>query len=104
MAAVRSNWLEAFALAVKVCTDRYPEDFGAIDNWQAYEAKVEALRSQRDELFRRIAKECSGSDLDVKDAGQGMAIISFAMTQGEVSLHPMSDTGERLVNWMMSRR
>lgn len=102
MATVRSNYFEMFAVAVKQCADKYPECFGTLDNYGVYQERVTRLREKCTALNKRIAKECHGDDLDVRDAGRGMAIVSFAMTGGEIPLYPVTDAGERLVDWVLN--
>lgn len=102
MATVQSNYFEMFALAAVIAENKYPDNFGTITDWAAHEAYIKHLRATCAALYLEIATECRGSDLSVKDAGRGMAYVTFAMTDGEVSLYPTRDAGSRLVDWVLN--
>lgn len=102
MGGHQTNYFEMFALAVKICGDRHPEAFGTIENWPAYQAQVRHIRDTVAAMNVMITTEVKGSDLHIVDGGNGTARVTFTLSDGEVSLYPVKDAGERLVNWVLN--
>jgi hypothetical protein len=102
LATIHNSPMELFALGVKQAAERFPEDFGTVENWDAAERRFTDLQTRQRDLFRRIEREPSLEDLTVDlqappDARN--ARVGFAITGGAVP--PGDDAGQRLVAWLL---
>jgi hypothetical protein len=98
-----SLW-EAWALALQDCQARYPHAFGTVRDPQAWRATLDELSAKRDELFTRISSGYYPDDIQIQHVrDDGYALISFALSEGAVTLGPVDSAGERLVNFLLSK-
>ena len=100
--AMRSSLIEAFALAARNVARTTPEAFGECEDARAGEQELIELTLKRDQLFERLEKEFSASDLDFSEPdSQGNSRVTLKVSNGAIPIGPR--LGERLVHWHLKQ-
>jgi len=104
LAVLGSSTFELAALAAKVATEKFPQDFGTCENIGEHEKRLLALGLKRDELYEQISEEVGTADIVTSAPdSEGRVTQTFACSHGLVSLHPKDNAGERLISWMLNQ-
>jgi hypothetical protein len=96
----------AFALAVRHAANRYPDRFGVIDDWQAYQKTLDDLRNEYQSALVDINFGIADLIVDYdsvsnEERARGLCRVSFSCTSGEVTLG--QNWRQRLVNWQLAK-
>ena len=93
-----ADLFQLFAVGVMYAGDRFPERFGAIDDWDKHQERIKTLERARDEAFTALERDYEIQDLDFSEPdAHGNVRVSFKLTSGAV--HVGLDVAPRLVAW-----
>ena len=100
--AVHATGQELLALGARQAARRHPEKFGTIENFDSYNSQIKELEATRARLNAK-AMECWGpQDVLMGDVRRDSSVfIAWKLSEGIVSVAPLQDAAERLVNWLL---
>ena len=94
----------AWAIAIENVRDRHPEKFGLVSDPEQWQDKLDNLKIRREELFQKIGESFESDDLEVSDIrSDGRALVTARLSEGKVSIGPLHDFAERLVNFLLQQ-
>jgi hypothetical protein len=98
------SYAELFCVAAQVIGEMNPECFGSCDDPKDWEKRVNALKKRQGELFATVASSLSAEELHIGPLDRnGMAMVSFKLSDGNVPIAPQDNSGERLVNYLIAK-
>jgi len=96
---------ELFAVAVQIAGEDYPELFGSEESTSHIDNELATLRARQAELFKRIPAELTAADMHIGPLDpQGLARVTFKLSDGNVSIAPAENSGERLVRYLVANQ
>ena len=104
--ALRQNtYVELFCVAVQMTAEKFPECFGECKDSETWAERVAALVKRQQELFAQIATLITSEDIHVgRVEANGLAPVTFKMSDGKVPIAPLANAGERLTNYFLSQK
>lgn len=104
LAALGSSTFELFALAAQIAAEKHPDAFGECTDSAAHDRQLIDLALKREELYSRISKGWGPTDVETSAPdSHGRVLQTFTLSQGQVSVHPLGNAGERLTNWFLGQ-
>ncbi len=106
LAQMGASGRDAFAIAARRAARRYPDRFGAIEDWPTFQKSLTELRAQYDAALASI--DFTVGDLIIDGGGllpgereRGLCRVSFRCTAGAVTFG--DGWQQRLVDWHLAR-
>jgi len=100
LSALRSNLFEIWSLAVRQSTQKHPEAFGDIQDWDSHTRHFHDLEDQFKRICADIEEGWQPTDLEFdKPDREGRVKGTFRISDGEVVIG--EGCGERLIRWSL---
>lgn len=106
LAQVGANGRDAFAIAARRAARHYPDRFGVIEDWSAFQQTLTGMHAEYDAALLGIGFALT--DLIIDGAGllpgereRGLCRVSFRCTGGAIALG--DGWQQRLVDWHLAR-